>query len=184
MTNLLLLRVHCSNILGEFVSVAGVSLTEHFHIAVLASPSLSRRLQLRLWCWLVRSQVKQVSSAGYGRVEPLQDVSVSSVMILGGFNPWKDICHLGSSYQTALKLGNAIRNVGNHQPLSIQQTFPGAASCDNATRIYTFSNARVLSRLSQRLSGYLVIMTRMTSAGNPKHQSRLHKPDKNNDHCI
>ena len=173
MTNLLLLLLHCSNILGEFVSVAGVSLTEHFYIAVLASPSLSRRLQLRLWCWLVRSQVKQVSSAGYGRVEPLQDVSVSSVMILGGFNPWKDICHLGSSYQTALKLGKAKRNVGNHQPLSIQQTFPGAASCDNnATRIYTFSNARVLSGLSQRLSGYLVIMTRMTSAGNPKHQSR------------
>ena len=151
--SLLLFLLHCSNILGEFVSVAGFSLTEHFYIAVLASPSLSRRLQLRLWCWLVRSQVKQVSSAGYGRVELLQDVSVSSVMILGGFNPaWKHICHLGSSYQTALKLGKAKRKVGNHQPLSIQQTLPRAASCANATRIYAFSNARVLSRLSHRLS--------------------------------
>ena len=46
--SLLLFLLHCSNILGEFVSVAGFSLTEHFYIAVLASPSLSRRLQLRL----------------------------------------------------------------------------------------------------------------------------------------
>ena len=182
MTNLLLLRVHCSNILGEFVSVAGFSLTEHFYIAVLASPSLSRRLQLRLWCWLVRSQVKLVQPV---MAEPLQDVSS---VILGGFNPWKHICHLGSWYQTALKLGksNKKRWKSPAAQYTVNVSSGGIAwQCYAYLHVFQRSSAfEVIATviwLSERLS---VIMTRMTSAGNPKHQTRLHKPNKNNDHYI
>ena len=71
--SLLQLMLRFSNSFGEVASVAGVSLTEGWFTSLLASPFLSRRSQLRLWCWLVCSEA---SSAGYGRVEPLQDIRV------------------------------------------------------------------------------------------------------------
>ena len=108
---------------------------------------LARRSQLRLWCWLVRSHVR---SAGYGRVEPLQDVSVSSVMISTIFDLfWRKKMSpritIPNSGQTDFKTRKAIANVGNHQPLS--ESFPQAASCDNATCIHTFCNASMLSEV-------------------------------------
>ena len=145
--SLLQLMLRFSNSFGEVASVAGVSLTEGWFTSLLASPFLSRRSQLRLWCWLVCSEA---SSAGYGRVEPLQDVSVSSVMISTIFDLfWRNNLSpritIPNSGQTDFKTRKAIANVGNHQPLS--ESFPQAASCDNATCIHTFCNASMLSEV-------------------------------------
>ena len=182
MTNLLLLRVRCSNILGEFVSVAGVSLTEHFYISVLASPSLSRRLQLRLWCWLVRSQVKLVQPV---MAEPLQDVS--SVMILGGFNPWKHICHPGSWYQTALKLGKS--NKKRWKPPAAQYTV-NVSSGGIVWQCYAYLHVFQRSSAFEVIATVIWLSERLSWRGWHLPETRSIKPDytkqtsKNNDHCI